>query len=89
MADAVYLNDTLLHVHRIKEMDGKEAAVGQRRQVLCDLGKLSKSLWRETPPCKGALAKPSPGVWSQMGKSYGFSRNKSRSLSFTSEEKHS
>lgn len=68
MANAIYLNDTLLHVHRIKEMDGKEAIMGQGRQVLCDLGKPSKSLRRETPPCRGALAKASPGVWSQKGK---------------------
>lgn len=68
MANAVYLNDTSLDVHRIKEMGGKEATVGQGRQVLCDLGKLRKSLWREIPPCKGALAKASPGVWSQKGK---------------------
>lgn len=41
-------------------MNGKETIVGQGRQVLCDLGKLSKSLQRETPPCKGALAEASP-----------------------------
>lgn len=68
MAKVVYLNDTLLHVHRIKEMGSKEAAVGQGRQGLCDLGKLKKSLWRDTPPCKETLAKASPGVWSQKGK---------------------
>lgn len=83
MANAVYLNDTSLDVHGIKGMGGREAAVGQGRQVLCDLGELRKSLWRETPPCKGALAKASPGVWSQKEKnSFRFGRN--RSLTFTS-----
>lgn len=64
----VSANDILLHVNRIKEMDVKEAAVGQRRQALCDLGKFSKSLWRETPSWHGALAKASTRVWRQKGK---------------------
>lgn len=42
-----YLNNILLPIVSIKEMDDKEAAVGQSGQVLCELGKLSKSLWRE------------------------------------------
>lgn len=51
MTDADYLNNTLLRVLSTKEMDGKEAVVGQGGEVLCELGELSKSPWREWPPC--------------------------------------
>lgn len=47
MADAGYLNNTLVHVRSIRQMDDKKAAVGQGERVLCDLGKLNKSQWRE------------------------------------------
>lgn len=47
MADVGYLDNTLVHVHSIKEMDNKKAVVGQNGQALCDLGKLSKNQWRE------------------------------------------
>lgn len=59
MTDVGYLNNTLLRVLSTKEMDGKEAVVGQGGQVLCELGKLSKSPWREWPPLL---------VWSQKGR---------------------
>lgn len=49
MADVGYLDNTLVHVHSIKEMDNKKAVVGQNGQALCDLGKLSKNQWREWP----------------------------------------
>lgn len=47
MADGGYLNNTLLGVLSVRETDAKEAVVGQGGQVLCELGRLSKSLWRE------------------------------------------
>lgn len=47
MTGVGYLNNTLLRVLSIKKTDDKEAVVGQGGQVLCELGKLSKSLRRE------------------------------------------
>lgn len=46
MADWGYLNSTLLHVLSIKETDDNEAVVGEGGPVLCELGKLGKSLGR-------------------------------------------
>lgn len=49
MADGGYLNHTLLRVFSIRETDAKEVVVGQGGRVLCELGRLSKSLRRQRP----------------------------------------
>lgn len=51
MTDVGYLNNTLLRVLSTKEMDGKEAVVGQGGQVLCEWESSARAHGGSDPPC--------------------------------------
>lgn len=84
MADGGYLNNTLLGVLSVRETDAKEAVVGQGGQVLCELGRLSKTYGGSDPTLLESTGGGQPWSVETGGRnSYRFSRNRSRSLGFT------